>query len=168
MGHPPQPPAHPGPGPENAQAKPSSLFRKQGLRCEIQLVKKKSPAEQKQQTESSEPPQVLCPSPTCSPFSGGCNYVSQGFLSGSFFFLFFFPPPLHFFLSAAEQIKPRRGNQRCELAELETRTAVLMGRSHAESHERARERTGSSASQRSLTGCQKPQKYPKVKPLGIF
>lgn len=91
VGAPPQPPAHPGPGPENAQAKPSSLFRKQGLRCEIQLVKKKknSPAEQKQQTESSELPQVLCPSPTCSPLSGGCNYVSQGFQSGSFFF---FPP----------------------------------------------------------------------------
>lgn len=52
---------------------------------------------------------MLCPSPTCSPFSGGCNYVSQGFLSGSFFFLFFSPPtPLLPECCGADQTQERK------------------------------------------------------------
>lgn len=48
------------------------------------------------------------------------------------FFFFFKLPPSSLFLTAVEQPEPRRGNQSWELAGVETRTAFLMERSHAD------------------------------------
>lgn len=88
---------------ENAQAKPRlSYFESHVALVKSQLVK--TPAEQKQQTQLKAATGAL-PLPTCSPFSGGCNYIFQCYLNG-------FPPAPQLFLTAVEQITPKRGNQR--------------------------------------------------------
>ena len=105
--HPGSTPASPGAEPRRTPSKTlPRLFRKPCRRCEIPACKKPRQSK-KQQTQLTAATGAL-PSPTCSPVSGGCNYIFQCFLNVRFFF----PPPSSWLLrnrsNQREETKARR------------------------------------------------------------